>query len=91
MRGGGIVIRSIYNSVHEPADADPRPFDCWMCGGLMIQVRGSRTRACMGCDVLELRHMMEYIPRTRIEKSLVTKDWVIPYLDHGSGHYPSPA
>lgn len=77
---------------HEPADADPRPFDCWICGGLMLQIPRSRTRRCKDCDVLELRRTQEYVPRVRTEKSLVSTFWGdITYLDHGSGHYPSPA
>jgi len=75
----------------EPQDADPRPFDCWNCGRLMLQLNRSRTRICHACDVLELRHLDSYIPRVRIENALVTKDTVIPFLDHSKGHYPSPA
>jgi len=77
--------------IREPADADPSPFGCWNCGKLMAAIFGSRTRICQDCGVLELRHRDSYTPRTRVEKALVTGDWVIPYLDHGSGHYPSPA
>lgn len=75
----------------DPADADPRPFDCWVCGQVMLQVPRSKTRECLHCDVMELRHLTEYIPRVRTEKSLVTRDWTVPYLDHSTGHYPSPA
>jgi hypothetical protein len=77
--------------IHEPADADPSPFDCWSCGKPMAAIFESRTRICQDCGVLELRHQDTYIPRVRIEKELVTGNWVVPYLDHGSGHYPSPA
>lgn len=90
MTGRSPPFRSVW--VREPDDADPRPFDCWVCGKLMFQIPRSKTRMCADCDVLELRHIDEYIPRVRIEKHLTSRFWGdITYLDHGAGHYPSPA
>ncbi len=64
-------------------------FPCFCCGQPM-QMYVADSGWCDGCQVLE-RHDPGYIPRTLTWTSLTDHGIVIPFLDHGAGHWPSPA
>ena len=75
----------------EPEDADPSPFDCFVCGRPTNAVYGLKTRVCVHCDVSELRHTEPYIPKVRTVKTQPWGKTVLTYIDHSVEHWPSPA
>lgn len=46
---------------------------------------------CDRCQVMEFRDPEPYFCRTRRITSEIFRGQEIAYLDHSSGHYPSPA
>jgi len=63
---------------------------CFICGKPMPPlIAGYPTWWCESCEVTEERDL--YLPRVGVISSCYYDEGELKFLDHGAGHYPSPA
>jgi hypothetical protein len=68
-------------------------FGCFSCGRpmAMTELTTGWLGWCARCQVAEVRDPAPYLCRTTSITSEIFSGVETFYMDHGSGHYPSPA